>query len=215
MSASFHPSDELLVAYGAGSLAEASSVLVATHLALCPRCRAEVARVEAVGGTLLEGLAPADMADGALAAVIARLGAQAAHHPRSRVSSGPERLPLPLGDYVSGDLEALAWKRLSKGVEQVLLLRRGTARVRLLRIGAGAVVPEHGHYGTELTMVLRGGFTDLGNRYGRGDVATANSGIVHSPAADHSETCLCVAVTDAPLKLTGLMGRLLNPFLDL
>lgn len=215
MSASFHPSDALLVAYGTGALAEAGSVLLATHLALCPRCRAHVARVETVGGTLLEGLPPSDMDDGALAAVMGRLGAQAARHPRSRFSSDPERLPLPLRGYVSGDLETLAWRRLSAGVEQVLLLQQGMARVRLLRVGAGVAVPEHGHHGTELTMVLRGGFVDLGRRYGRGDVATADSTIVHSPAADRGETCLCVAVTDAPLRLTGLMGRLLNPFLDL
>jgi putative transcriptional regulator len=116
---------------------------------------------------------------------------------------------------VTADLDALPWKRLGQGIEQLILVQKAMTRARLLRIGAGVVIPQHGHGGTELTMVLRGGFADLGHRYARGDVATADAKTVHSPAADHSETCICLAVTDAPLKLTGLVGRLISPFLDL
>ncbi|HIJ62632.1 MAG TPA: hypothetical protein HPQ04_08075 [Rhodospirillaceae bacterium] len=214
MTAVSHPPDDLLMAYGAGSLDELTAVLVATHLSLCPHCCAEVALVEAMGGALLEDLAPAEMADNALAAILKRLDEPA---PR-RVPVAParsDRLPGPLSDYLPGGLQALAWKRLGRGIEQVVLLRRDAAKLRLLRIGAGVAVPAHGHRGTELTLVLRGGFTDLGRHYGPGDVAGADVATVHSPAADDGEACLCLAVTDAPLRLTGMLGRLINPFLDL
>lgn len=212
MSATFHPSDELLVAYGAGSLDEAASLLVATHLALCPRCRAEVGRIEALGGAVIEDLPPTDLGPDALASVLARLDQPLQPAKRARPVAG---LPAPLRDYLPADMEALPWKRLAAGIEQAILLQTRGIRARLLRIGAGIVVPEHGHGGMELTLVLQGGFADFGRDYARGDVAMADQQIVHSPVADGGETCLCLAVTDAPLKLTGLVGMLVNPFLDL
>ncbi|MEK9796040.1 MAG: hypothetical protein VW713_04740, partial [Alphaproteobacteria bacterium] len=53
-----HPDDELLVSYAAGDLAEAWSLLVATHTTLCPVCRSKVRAAEAVGGALMEEIAP-------------------------------------------------------------------------------------------------------------------------------------------------------------
>ncbi|OAN52383.1 hypothetical protein A6A04_01465 [Paramagnetospirillum marisnigri] len=215
MSATFHPTDELLVAYGAGSLDEASALLVATHLALCPRCRAEVARIETLGGAMIEDLPPADLGADALASVLARLDLPPSPPKPRRPAVGSPGLPAPLRDYLPAEMEALPWKRLAAGIEQVVLLQARGIRARLLRIGAGIAVPEHGHGGMELTMVLQGGFADQGQGYARGDVAMADRQLVHSPVADRSETCLCLAVTDAPLKLTGLVGLLVNPFLDL
>lgn len=214
MSASFHPSDELLVAYGAGSLDEAAALLVATHLALCPACRTEIGRIEALGGAILEDLAPADLSVDALAAVLARLDSPAPPSPR-RPTARASGLPRPLRDYVPDGLDALPWKRLATGIEQAVLVRGRSCRARLLRIGAGIVVPEHGHGGMELTLVLQGGFADCGKGFARGDVAMADEQVVHSPMADGGETCVCLAVTDGPLKLTGLVGLLVNPFLDL
>ena len=49
-----HVSDDLLAAYAAGTLSEAESLLVATHAALCPTCRAAISEFEAVGASLLE-----------------------------------------------------------------------------------------------------------------------------------------------------------------
>ena len=49
-----HPSDALLMAYAAGSLDEGQSLVVATHLQLCPSCRHRLQLMEAVGGVLLE-----------------------------------------------------------------------------------------------------------------------------------------------------------------
>ena len=52
----YHPEDEVLFDYVTGALDEATSLLVATHLVLCPHCRGVVKSLEAVGGALLEGL---------------------------------------------------------------------------------------------------------------------------------------------------------------
>ena len=87
------------------------------------------------------------------------------------------------------------------------------ATARLLFIPAGAAVPDHGHNGMELTMVLQGAFSDEVDHFARGDVEIADEDLEHTPVADISEDCICLAVTDAPLKFNKLMPRLFQPFL--
>ena len=86
---------------------------------------------------------------------------------------------------------------------------------RLMRIKSGTAMPTHTHEGCELTLVLAGGFSDENGHFLRGDVAEADPSVTHQPVADPGEDCLCLAVTDAPLRLTGAFGRLLNPFLHI
>lgn len=215
MTASFHPADEFLLAYGAGSLDEATALLVATHLTLCPRCRDEVARIETVGGTMLEDLPRAEMQAGALDAVLARLDEPTLPQRCRPRPTAPSFIPEPLRSYLGGGIDDIRWKRLANGLEQSLVLESGRARARLYRIAPGVTIPEHGHEGNELTLVLRGGFRDINGHYGPGDVASADDAVTHNPVADHDGACICLAVTDAPLRLTGLLGRLVSPFLNL
>jgi putative transcriptional regulator len=67
----------------------------------------------------------------------------------------------------------------------------------------------------ELTLVLQGAFQDEDGYYGRGDIEIASQDVYHTPVADISEDCICLAVTDAPLKFKGLIPRLAQPFLGL
>ena len=48
--------------------------------------------------------------------------------------------------------------------------------------------------------------------YARGDIALAEADLDHKPMTDAGEDCICFAVTDAPLHLTGPFGRLLDRF---
>lgn len=224
MSASFHPSDELLMAYGAGSLDEATALLVASHLTLCPRCRSEVARIEAMGGSFLEELPPAAMGGDALAGILAKLDDTPAPTPptlrrkpaqtATSAKAGP-LIPAPLRGYLGGGLENVRWKRLTDGLEHALVVQSGRTRARLYRIAPGIPIPEHGHGGAELTLVLQGGFSDHAGHYLVGDVACADDDTIHHPVADADGHCICLAVTDAPLRLTGLVGRLISRFLNL
>ncbi len=74
-------------------------------------------------------------------------------------------------------------------------------------------MPNHTHGGNEMTLVLAGGFSDDTGHYERGDVSIADDELVHTPVADPGEDCICLAVTDAPLKLTGPIGRIVNLFM--
>jgi len=74
-------------------------------------------------------------------------------------------------------------------------------------------MPDHGHKGAEMTMVLKGAFRDDGEYFARGDVEIADSDLHHTPVADIHEDCICLAVTDAPLTFRGLIPKIAQPFL--
>ena len=70
MTIKYHVLEETLLAYAAGELDNASSLLVATHLALCPKCRRAAEIGDEIGGALIETVAPATMGSAALDSVM-------------------------------------------------------------------------------------------------------------------------------------------------
>ncbi len=211
-----HPGDDLLIAYAAGSQEEPLALVVATHLALCPRCRREVAQLEELGGVLLDAQEPEALGDKSLEGVLARLDETVPEAPPQRAGGAVRfdpRVPRPLRDYLGTGLEQLDWVSY-RGMDKAELLPEFPGfRTRLMRIKSGTAMPAHTHEGTELTLVLAGGFSDETGHFLRGDLAEADASVDHRPIADSGEDCLCLAVTDAPLRLTGPIGRLLNPFM--
>lgn len=203
-----HLSDSLLMAYAAGSLPEAFSLVVATHVSMCDECRAQLGAFEALGGAVVEDQA-VNMTDDALLACMARLDAPVPAEPARPHRRGI--FPAPLAEYVGGDLSSVKWKSIGMGVRQAILPTARGASARLLYIPAGQAVPDHGHHGLELTLVLQGAFQDADGRYGPGDVEIASEAVDHTPIADPGCDCICLAATDAPLKFHGLMPRLLQP----
>ncbi|PQO23816.1 transcriptional regulator [Rhodobacteraceae bacterium WD3A24] len=206
-----HLSDDLLMAYSAGQLPEAFSLVVATHVSLCDECRARLAGFDSIGGAVLEHTESAAMAEGSLEATLRRIG----RAPESPAISPPARgrvLPRPVRDYVGGGVDAVKWRNLGGGVRQAILPTSRAASARLLYIPAGAAVPDHGHKGTELTLVLQGAFSDESARFGRGDVEIADESVEHTPVAEPGAACICLAATDAPLKFNALIPRLVQPF---
>ena len=219
MSIQHHPDDELLVSYASGELAEAWSVLVATHIALCTECRGKVRAAEAVGGAFVDDSVPVEMSADAFEATMARVarqGDEPVAMPVTTVGSARPVLPQPLRDYAGGGLDSLRWRRLGHGAYHIPLVSdRGAPTARLVRIPAGRPVPEHGHNGLELTMVLQGSFVDGGVRFGAGDVETADCDLEHQPVAEPGQDCICLAVTDAPLRFRGAFARLVQPFIGI
>lgn len=209
-----HLSDDILMAYSAGNLPEAFSLIVASHISLCDICRARIESFDAVGGALIAAETDDSISIGSdsLAATLALIANGAPEvAPNNRIADGC--LPGPLQDYVGGDLEAIKWRPVGMGVKQAILPTDSSATARLLFIPAGAAMPDHGHNGLEMTMVLKGAFLDDGDYFGRGDVEIADQDLHHTPVADIAEDCICLAVTDAPLKFNSLLPRIAQPFL--
>ncbi len=217
MTVRHHLGEDLLVAYAAGTLDEATSLLAATHLALCPACRRDLDLAEAVGGALIEARKLDELPDEAAIEAAGRCASR--HHSsqpppaRRPAESASPVLPQPLRDHAGGDVSALRWRSLGGGIRQVpLTVPRAGTRARLLFIPAGKSVPEHGHGGFEATLVLAGSFYDRESWYRRGDIEFADPSVVHAPTAGPEQDCICLAVTDAPLRFRTPIPRLLQPF---
>lgn len=210
-----HLTESLLLAYSAGTLPEAFNLVVATHISMCDTCRAAAGSYDAVGGeVMLEG-APEEMAENALAATMARImrADPVDRTPPVRVANAV--FPAPLRDYVNGDLGDVKWRKVGGGVSQMVLKTSDDASVRLLRIPAGTAVPDHGHRGLELTLVLQGAFVDETDRFAAGDIEVANEDLNHTPVAEAGADCICLAATDAPLRFNGFMPRLAQRFIGI
>jgi len=228
MTIRHHLGDDLILAYATGELDEATSLLVATHLALCPQCREALGLAESIGGALIEDEVVVEVSDESLALVLDRIerveGPESAA-PVAQPSAPSQQpvgqrkpfvLPQPLRDYAGGDVESLRWRALGGGVRHLPIdTETSEAKARLLYIPAGMKVPDHGHRGLELTLVLAGSFYDQGAWFRRGDVEEADATIEHQPAAGPEEPCICLAVTDAPLRFRSLIPRLAQPFLGI
>lgn len=221
MNVSHHPNQELLLDYTSGALGEGWSLAVATHLALCPSCRRLVEGLEALGGGMLTDTAPGPVGDHLLESVLERIDEEpkdaVVPKPPSKPAPGhPPVLPQPLRGYLGGDAAELQWQRLGLGAYQIpIAIEDGCVTARLLRIPAGRPVPQHSHRGMELTLVLAGAFSDATGHYGRGDFQEAEEDLEHQPHAAPGEDCICLAVTDAPLRFSGGLMRVIQPLLGI
>jgi len=197
--------------YSSGNLPEAFNLVVATHLSMCDDCRAALHAFDAVGGSLLDNNETSEMGDSSLAETLKLIAAKPVVKKLAPTSS----LPGPLFDYIGDDLEGVKWRPVGMGVRQAVLKTSKNATARLLYIPAGLALPDHGHKGTELTLVIKGAFCDETARFSVGDVEVANEDIEHTPVAEIGEDCICLSATDAPLRFNGLVPRIVQPFLNI
>lgn len=216
---SHHPTEELLLDYAAGSLGEGPALAVAAHVDMCPECRVQVAEMEAVGGALLEQIEGEPVSDSLLADTLALLDST---QPQTSLPVGDratvvDDVPEPLIRYIGRGLAHLAWRRVgglfAAGEEARLPVAARNVKVALMRLKAGSLMPKHSHRGNEYTLVLAGGFSDGGSQYGPGDFVARDATHTHQPVVDEDEDCLCLVVLDAPLRLSGAVGSIVNPFL--
>ena len=209
-----HLSEDLLIRYSNGTLCEAFSLAVATHISMCDDCRAALESYEAVGGALLDVAKPEEMDDDSFDSVMALIEnnpVEASEVLKKSVSD----IPSALSDYIGGSLHEVKWRPIGLGVKQSLLKTSGNSTARLLYIPGGTAVPHHSHNGNELTLVLRGAYEDEVARFGPGDVEMADEDLDHQPVAVKGEDCICLAVTDAPLKFQTFIHKLVQPFLKI
>ncbi len=217
-----HIGDETLAAYAAGNLDRALSVVVASHLTLCPSCRSRLEQVEEIGGLLLDELEPMKVSSDGLDLIMARLDEEpapekTAPNPETRRRKDAKVVPQPLRDLLPENLDDLPWRNLGNGVKQYRIEgfddRSGT--LCLLNIAPGTMIPQHTHQGAELTLILKGSFGDELGRFQRGDIAEVDSSVSHQPIADTDEPCICLIATEGPLRFKGILPRLLQPIIGM
>lgn len=210
-----HVPSALLFDYATGALPEGPALAVSTHLSYCGECLATLARLEDVGGAVLQSLEPAAIDSGLLSRTLARLDeAGADEHAAEPDGAARGLLPPVLRPYLATTLADTRWRFAAPHVREARLKLAGRShRASLLRVAAGRPVPRHAHRGVEYSVVLSGGFTDRGQAYRMGDFCVADPSVEHRPVAMEDAECMCLAVLDAPVLPTGRIGRLIAPFL--
>lgn len=216
MTPNHHLDDSTLLAYAAGTLEDAFTVVAASHIAVCPACRAAVRAAEALGGELLDQAGDLAISADCRERTFAALEQAGLY--RLPVSAPRPAFPRPLAQLIPVTrLEDLAWKRKAPGVAvfDVKLPRSAKGQLKLLRIGAGRAMPEHGHGGEEITMVLKGAYRDHMGRFAEGDVADLDEDVEHRPVVEHEGDCFCLVATERPTRFKSIAARLLQPFVGI
>jgi putative transcriptional regulator len=217
----YHPDASYLNDYASGSLPLGLAIVVKAHLEFCPECRNHVQQLEQLGAVLFETSnieaeqASADIPSSMLNNIFAEVALpepKVEVAPVSAKSANPE-LPKVVQKLVKGPLESLSWRKLSKKL-RYSRLRSGDKQVEvgLYDIKAGAQIPNHTHRSDEVTLVLKGSFSDLDGIYREGDFIVRTVGEYHKPIASQDENCLCLSAQEKPISFTGLM-RIFNPLL--
>lgn len=212
MSITHHPPSELLIAYAAGRLDAGQSLAIATHLEGCRSCRGTTRGLKELAGSALEDIEPVAMEAGAFDRIAARLERT---EPPSREPVRPAAepgLPASLRGYaLSG------WKWVAPGVSMrpILLPETSETRAFLLKSAKGTNMLQHTHSGIEMTCVLAGSFSHGGGLYAAGDFDLGDEDVDHKPVVGSDEECICLVAMSGKLRLEGLLGKLIQPFIRL
>jgi putative transcriptional regulator len=216
MSIEHHPTDLMLAAFAAGTLDHGQHVAIATHLVSCPQCCRFMRSMEYVGGSVLTGLPPAAMPSDTLARVEARLNEPAPLAAADVALAVPETeiagLPKFVRRYRFGNWK---WIAPSVHVRPIVMPHASDTRVFLLKSGPGTKLLDHTHTGIELTCVLSGAFSQDGDHYGPGDFDLGDESVDHQPVVEEGQDCICLVAMQGKLRLNGLIGRIIQPFVRL
>jgi len=213
MKITHHPPEELIAKFAAGALNEAERLVVAVHASLCPHCARLAGAVEHLAGEAIEHGEPVELADSAFEAVMARIDSGSGASSAAPATYDPdEDLPEILRRCRIGKR-----RRVAPGISlrPILLAEDDTSRAFLLQSAPGTRMLEHSHTGNELTCVLKGSFSHQGGEYRLGDFDYGDDTVDHQPLVGSEGPCLCVVAMTGDLRMNGLLGRLIGPFVRL
>jgi putative transcriptional regulator len=195
-------------------------------LQICPHCRKRVENLNKLGATILTNSVAEAVQPDTFEQLMARIRAESSDATALTKATKPQELhPSYANDPLLKHLPKvitkllprdgkLKWERVSKGLKSARLVTgQKQYEVVFQRITSGNKVVEHDHGGLEVTMVLSGSFSDEDGVYTEGDFLVRTPGEVHRPTATRNQDCLCISVVEAPVKVTGFLGPLINPFL--
>lgn len=205
----------LLVEYASGCLDEAHALVVATHMALSPTARKYVAQYESIGGSMLNDCCtPVAMKADALASVMDKL--ESIERPKTtacgakkKISSDELAIPECLDHYI----ETRVWNAAPHGTQTLHVKTTCSgSKAQLMKIAAGQSVAPHTHKTKEVTLVLKGGFRDGADNYGRGDLIVLERGVTHALVADVNEGCVCFVVRPSASPIHDLLNQVMAYF---
>jgi putative transcriptional regulator len=201
-----HPSLDLLSFVAAGQESPAVHKVVLAHAALCADCRAELAKLESLGGAMLEEEPGAAMGSGALERALSAI-ADAGANPAATVPDWLQSVPDGVRE-MAAEVARNAGSRTSPSLNLMQSMGTNRETIDILRIEPGKAIPAHAHDGIEYTLVLTGAFRDQRGVFAQGDLAISDARHTHRPVAEPGETCIAIIATTAGLRFKGPLGLL-------
>lgn len=215
--AKHHLDDSTLLRYASGDLDEAFSVVVASHLAMCAECRRSVRAAEAIGGELLEMAGEAEMSVGSFDRLMRQLDDSgdtiSIEKPVAEFKDAIGDVPAPLQKFIGPRLDRVSWRTIAPGVRKhgIDLSSATSSKLYMLHIAPGMAVPEHGHGGSEMTLILSGAYRDELGLFRPGDIADLDENVEHQPQVEPGAACICLVATESPTRFKDLLSRILQP----
>ncbi|MGX5175407.1 ChrR family anti-sigma-E factor [Aliikangiella sp. IMCC44653] len=207
-----HPDIDLLLKYSNGQLAPALSIAIGLHQQECETCQQQIQQIEAVAGSQL------DQVEGAQVSLddFEKLFARAESLDCAPLIDDGEAYAIasddrPLFEKLGQrDFSDIKWQRLSFNIWRSKVdFNDGQHAIELLKFAANTKIPKHTHTGNEYTFVLQGDFSDIAGEYPEGAFIAQDGRHEHQPVAGKNG-CICLAITDSPLKFSGALGPVLN-----
>jgi putative transcriptional regulator len=212
-----HLHTEILMSYAAGNTSPSESLIIASHITSCAKCRKDVDTFEDLGGNLLVESDYVDTNSSSLDNIFSKIDSYEETFTEVKpknVNSIFNNIPAVLHKFLpEGNTLTENWNKGIGGIKYFdidLGNSNNITRARMLSIPPGKKLPHHGHESQEYTLVIEGGFSDENGSYDVGDVAIENEDNLHTPIADHNEGCICLVVYEGNLKFKGIFGPILN-----
>ena len=205
-----HPSMTQLTEFSSGTLPLSKALCVSAHIENCVICQQKLQELNSLGGNLFDNNASVKVSD-AIKLKTMRLLSE--HKPQVAKKITAPSVPNCLRKFIKTSFDELKWKNLTSKARIAELCHDNGSKVALLRIDAGAKMAHHSHTGEEITVVLKGSFSDEDGIYNKGDFIVRESKDHHTPIASRDSECICLIVLDSAIELRGFWGWLINPFL--
>jgi putative transcriptional regulator len=213
--ARYHPEFILLQEFVQGSLPMGINVAVSSHVEACSVCGQKVDQLLSEAGDNWQQHEAIEYTDD-MASIADKILNDDALPIQSSIPDSAERkvqiagrdvqLPQLLADIYS---VGLTWKTVAKGIQQALIDLDSETVAKFVYMEPGSRVPRHSHMGNEFMLVLEGALSDELGDYQELDF------VARDPQHTHAQTtvngCVCLFITDAPLRFSDGLLRFMNP----
>ena len=204
--------EDAITDYALGTLSPAKHVMLACQSEISEDVAERVAFQEEIAASLIEDGAGESLSPLFMGNVLAALPPQEGASPSASEQYG--LAPKSLRHMLGHGLKDMKWKSLVPGVAvHDILGNRKTVngdRLYLLKAKGGMRMPDHGHNGEEWTLILTGSYTVGEKRFTRGDMHIEGEDEIHAPHIDEGEDCICLVMTQGPLKMQGWLPKVVQ-----
>lgn len=213
--------------YAAGTLAPEKTLMINCQQDICSKAAIEIQNQETIAAGFMmstETTREFTLSDDFMSRALAALPqSDSVSTPQTHTDQTPtdqepplataanDLLPATLTAFMGG--EPVNWSFFAPGMQSASLWQGNDGQhLWLLKVKGGKNMPEHTHIGEEWSLILKGSYHVGTTQYTRGDLHVEDEHCTHIPMIDPGVDCICLVLTEGPLKPTRLLPKLLMPF---